>query len=146
MTDTPGGQVITQTFEISIAPMGAPRQTRADSWKKRPVVLRYRAYKDALRLACRGVTMEPIEVMVHAYIAMPDSWSNKKRLEMCGKACRSKPDWDNIGKGVCDALWEQDSVIADGGVRKRWSSEDRLTITVRSEPVFTYGAKLRAIA
>lgn len=96
--------------------------TRADAWRKRPVVLRYHAFKDALRIACKGVGQDPIEVNIVANISMPASWSKKKRAAMDGKPMRSKPDFDNIAKAICDALWEEDSVIADGSVKKRWTS------------------------
>ena len=38
-------------FAVKIEPIGAPRQTRADAWKNRPVVIRYREYKKALQMA-----------------------------------------------------------------------------------------------
>jgi Holliday junction resolvase RusA-like endonuclease len=41
---------------------------------------------------------------------------------------RSKPDWDNYGKMVCDALngvvWRDDCVIADGGTKKRFCNPE----------------------
>lgn len=33
-----------------ITPIGKPRMTRADKWKKRPAVMRYRAFCDEARL------------------------------------------------------------------------------------------------
>lgn len=113
---------MSQFFNIPVPPMGAPRMNRADAWKKRPVVLRYRKYKDLLRLHCRGVTKDPLKVAVIAYIAMPESWSAKKRDRMQGQPHRSKPDWDNIAKGICDSLWGEDSIIAAGSVEKYWTN------------------------
>lgn len=33
-----------------ITPIGKPRMTRADKWKQRPAVMRYRAFCDEVRL------------------------------------------------------------------------------------------------
>lgn len=120
-------------FVIKGEPMGAPRQSRCDTWRPRPVVLRYRAFKDAARAAApEGMSQEPYGVRIQAYLSMPASWSKKKKLEMEGKAHRVKPDWDNVAKGVCDALWEQDSCIASGVVTKTWcwAGEERLEVEV----------------
>ncbi len=35
---------------FNITPMGKPRMTRADKWKQREVVMRYRAFCDEVRL------------------------------------------------------------------------------------------------
>ncbi len=40
---------------FNITPMGKPRMTRADKWKQREVVMRYRAFCDEVRL--KSVTM-----------------------------------------------------------------------------------------
>jgi Holliday junction resolvase RusA-like endonuclease len=49
---------------------------------------------------------------------------------MCHQICRSKPDWDNIGKAVCDALFKEDSGIADGRVQKFWCRAGQEMTTV----------------
>ena len=43
---------------------------------------------------------------------------------------RSKPDGDNILKAVCDALFEEDSGIADERVQKFWCYEGEEKTTV----------------
>lgn len=63
---------------------------------------------------------------VEFQIAMPQSWSKKKRLEMCGKPHRSRCDLDNALKAFCDALLEQDCTIADVAARKRWAEQGRI--------------------
>jgi len=64
---------------------------------------------------------EPLDVVVIAYTEKPKSKS-KKVLYPTGK-----PDWDNIGKLVCDALngilWRDDAVIVNGRCSKRYCSE-----------------------
>ena len=109
-----------QHFTICIEPMGAPRMTRADTWKKRPVVMRYRAYKDALRHACKGIAKDAYGISWFASFTMPASWSKKKKAAMSGTLHRSKPDRDNVDKGILDTLFESDQGIAVGSISKFW--------------------------
>jgi len=110
------------TFAVMGPPMGKPRMTQRDTWKKRPVVLRYHDYKDRIKEAVpnRALQVDVYAVDVKAYIAMPASWPKKKKTELAGLPCRQKPDWDNIGKAVCDALFTEDSALSDGRTRKFW--------------------------
>ncbi|MCR6656642.1 MAG: RusA family crossover junction endodeoxyribonuclease [Opitutus sp.] len=126
---------VTGRFVIQIAPMGKPRMTRRDKWAKRPCVVEYFAYADALRAACPGIHPAPTSVSWTAYFPMPTSWSQKKQAAMAGKLHRSKPDRDNVDKGILDALWEQDSCIARGSLLKLWDDGKgpRIELTVESE-------------
>jgi Holliday junction resolvase RusA-like endonuclease len=117
--------------------MGKPRMTQRDRWKKRPVVLRYHDYCDRIRAAALEQLGElppaPIHVKVAAYIALPPSWSKKKRLAMLGRPHRARPDWDNIGKAICDALLEEDSCLSGGTVDKFWcwdENRERTEVTL----------------
>lgn|SRR5512143_668186 len=114
------------TFTVIGPPMGKPRMTQRDVWKKRPVVLRYHDYCDRIREAAPNLIskVDVYAIDVKAYIAMPESWPKKKKEHLCGFPCRQKPDWDNIGKAVCDALFKEDSAIADGRTRKFWCRPD----------------------
>lgn len=109
-----------QTFTVYLTPMGAPRMTRADTWKKRPVVLQYRAYKDAIRHACKGIDPQCSSLSWFAYLPMPASWSAKKKAAMSGLLHRQKPDRDNIDKGILDSLFKADQGIAVGSINKFW--------------------------
>ena len=102
--------------------MGKPRMTQRDRWKKRPVVERYHDYCDRIKEAAptHVLTADVYAIEIDAYIELPKSWSKKKRLALADKPCRAKPDWDNIAKGCCDALFEDDAKIADGHARKFW--------------------------
>ena len=109
-------------------PMGAPRQTRADTWKRRLVVLRYRAYKDRLRAAC-GRPAVPLRLYLSFYLTMPASWSKAERARMANEPHRSKPDIDNLAKGVMDALWpDGDAEIADLRARKFWGHTGEIVV------------------
>lgn len=116
------------TFVVAVPPMGKPRMTQRDAWKKRPVVLRYHAFKDALRLAMRDhrealrmiESGEVVSLSWTAWFAMPASWSKKQRAQMAGTYHRARPDRDNVDKALLDALFKEDSGIAAGELVKRW--------------------------
>lgn len=65
-------------------------------------------------------------------VSKPMAW---KKLVLQG-AIRptSKPDWDNIGKVVCDSLngiaWKDDSYIVDGRVKKGFSEVPRVEVQI----------------
>ena len=105
-------------------PMAKPRQTRSDKWKRRPCVVRYRQWADKARIAVFGKNQKgeavPEEVSIMAVFKMPKSWSKNKRCKMRGTTHKQTPDWDNIGKAVCDALWDKDQEISAGMVFKFW--------------------------
>jgi Holliday junction resolvase RusA-like endonuclease len=126
---------MTQTFTLHEEPMGAPRMTHADAWKKRDCVVRYRAYADRLRHVCKGVDQNATGVSWTAWFAIPPSWSKKKKLLMAGKLHRVKPDRDNIDKGVLDTLFESDQGVATGSIAKFWDDGKgpRIEIIVTAE-------------
>lgn len=120
-------------IRFDLAPMGAVRQTRADAWKKRPAVLRYRAFKDSIKIQAAPFYLpnDPLKVCIDFFIAMPDSWSKKKREAMNGTLHRQKPDIDNLWKAATDALWpDDDSCIACCAGRKFWAIKGLIEMTV----------------
>ena len=110
----------------NITPMGKPRMTRADKWKKRPEVLRYRAFCDRVRLL--GVELPEAGAHVTFILPMPPSWSKKKRQAMVGKPHQQKPDKDNLEKALMDAIYADDSHIWDSRVTKLWGEEGQIII------------------
>jgi len=112
---------------IPITPCPAPRMTQSDKWRKRPCVLRYRAFRDELR---RHIKVEdvPIPLFLSFYIPMPASWSGKKKLAMCGKPHLQKPDIDNLVKAFMDSLFENDSHVWAVSARKRWGINGEILI------------------
>ena len=110
---------------INVEPMGAVRCNRSVRWKKTERQERYFAYKDQVRAAAEKAAKEspvpvPDKLRITAFIAMPDSWSNKKRSEMTGMPHRQRPDADNILKGVKDAIWQEDGAIWNESCKKFW--------------------------
>jgi len=91
--------------------------TRADQWKQRPCVLRYRAWADMVRITAFGrnrkmVLAQPTSLTIRAYF---DS----------GKTHRVGPhtvtsDIDNICKSCMDALFLNDQMVYKLEASKYW--------------------------
>ena len=73
---------------------------------------------------------------ITAYKPIPQSTSKRKTLQMLDNVIRptKKPDWDNIGKIVCDALnktaFHDDAQIVDGSVIKCYSEQPRIEVEI----------------
>lgn len=71
-----------------------------------------------------------------AYKPIPKGTSKRKMAQMLDNHIRpaKKPDWDNIGKIVCDALnnvaFRDDSQIVDGTVVKCYSEQPRIEVEI----------------
>lgn len=78
-----------------------------------------------------------LEAHIKAFFSIPKSTSKKKREQMLNGNIRpvKKPDWDNIGKVVCDALnelaYHDDSSIVSGTVEKHYSDEPRVEVELK---------------
>ena len=95
-----------------IRAVAKPRMTRSDRWRKRPIVQKYWAYKDELRYLARedGFKLAPV-LSVKFYIAMPKSWSKKKKMARASTPHQQTPDLDNYLKGFMDAFADDDSYV-----------------------------------
>ena len=129
-----------QVFEITPCPK--PRMTQADKWKRRPPVMRYRAYCDQVREA--GIELPESHYHVTFVLPMPASWSKKKRAAMAGMPHQSRPDKDNLEKALLDAVFEEDCRVWDGRVTKVWGDVGKIMIdTIKPNPT-TIGARNNA--
>ncbi|HEX7050339.1 MAG TPA: RusA family crossover junction endodeoxyribonuclease [Longimicrobiales bacterium] len=112
---------------VTVDPVAKPRMTRRDKWAQRPAVLNYRAYADALRAALpRGVRGGAFHLTFQ--LAMPRSWTKAKRARMNGTPHKSKPDIDNLVKGVLDALMADDAHVWKVTAEKSWAEAGSVTI------------------
>lgn len=120
-------------FVIPGNPIGKPRMTRADSWKKRPAVLRYRAWCDAARPNVLQLPEKPVSLSFVTYIGFPASCSAKRKALYSGKPHQQKFDIDNIAKSLMDLLLKDDSVIAILHAEKYWDDGKgpRIEITIK---------------
>lgn len=81
-----------------------------------------------------------IRVTIGAVFPIPQSWTKKKKnAAIAGTIRPKKPDWDNIGKIVCDALngiaYADDSAIYCGQVEKRFGDIPALHVLIETEEV-----------
>jgi len=96
--------------------------TRRDKWKQpaRPVVARYRAFKDECRV--RKVTLD-LENFYHVVFCLPTKdhkrWFQPHRLT---------PDKDNLEKALLDALFGDDRAAWDGRVSKIWTQHPAIIV------------------
>ena len=80
-----------------------------------------------------------LDVRVMAYY-IPKSISKKKRQAMLDHKVRptKKPDFDNIGKVICDSLngiaYRDDAQIVDAQVRKFYSDTPRVVVIITDIP------------
>ena len=101
--------------------------TQRDKWSKRPCVMKYWAFKDAL-VAMTNLKQFVLEDRygVFFYIEMPKSWSKKKRALMIGQPHQQKPDLDNLLKSVNDCLKKEDASIYEIEASKAWWDEGKI--------------------
>lgn len=92
------------------------------------------AYEELVRLrfneSLQGHPFEPLQgalrIKIFAGYPIPKSTSKKHRAAMLAgtELPTKKPDWDNIGKIICDALngvvYGDDAQITDPSMRKRY--------------------------
>lgn len=114
---------------IDMDPMPAPRMVRSDKWAKRPVVTRYFAWRQEFVMKCNvaGWKLGPVLKAVF-YIAMPDSWSKKKKEQMAFTPHQQRPDADNLTKAVGDAFGIDDGFVHTLDVRKMWAYKGRIEL------------------
>jgi len=104
-------------YGIPVTPVPAPRQTRRDTYNPSPPVVRYRAFKDAIRPYVSGL---PDAFEVIFVLPMPKSWSKKKRRAVDRTPHQSKPDSDNLLKAFKDAIVVKDERIYHDAAWKFW--------------------------
>ena len=127
-------------YLFDIIPMGAVRMTISDKWKTNPnhvdpkkrqrkAVCQYFNFKNVLTIQAIQMGYKLGKCLEAVYfIPMPDSWSNKKKEKMNGMPHESKPDTDNITKGVKDALKKDDSDVWWEKAEKRWAFKGSIII------------------
>ena len=77
----------------------------------------------------------PVELRISANFPIPESWTKqKKKMAMDWKIYPGKPDWDNVGKAISDALnqiaYKDDSQIHACTVTKRYTDSPCVYVTL----------------
>ena len=109
---------------IGHKPEPKPRMTRSDKWKKRPIVMRYRAYCDVLNLIDNMLNgkisdiMDTGTVSLTFFLPIPKS---RKKTNKEGDPHQVTPDLDNYIKAVLDAICDNDSHIYEIKARKQYT-------------------------
>ena len=106
-----------------LIPMGAPRLTRTGKYGA--TAQKYHGYCNILRMRAGTFKSEgrPFLVQLGFSFEMPKSWSNKKKAAKASTPHTSKPDLDNLCKGIIDALVKDDPVNPDGTKAKQYGDQ-----------------------
>jgi Holliday junction resolvase RusA-like endonuclease len=132
---------VTITFTVLGEPVGKARQrvTRFGTYTPEKTVLYENLIKTEYRRQCndhRFDDKQPLCMEVKAEYMIPASASKAKRAAMARGEIRpmKKPDWDNVGKVVSDALnklaYRDDTQIVDCTVRKFYSERPKITVKI----------------
>lgn len=95
----------------------------------------------AFKAECHGFKFpegEPLDMRILAYLPVPQSDDAATRLKKLSGEIRptKKPDWDNIGKIIADALngvaYHDDAQVVDAQTRKFYSDNPRVEIIIQN--------------
>lgn len=133
-------------YRFDITPVSAVRTVQKDAVffriprdKLRPEGLkrllrieRYNKYKIAVLAIAKQQKFKPIEQGMHIvfHMPVPPSWRKHKKESMHMKLHNSRPDIDNLLKGILDGWLVEDNFIADLRVTKKWVNEENGYIEV----------------
>lgn len=105
---------------------------RPEGLKRRTRIERYNKYKIAVLALAKQQQFKPLEQGMHItfYMPVPKSWRDHKKKSMHMKLCFSRPDVDNLLKGIMDGWLIEDNFIADIRATKRWVNQENGYIEV----------------
>lgn len=123
--------------ETHKAPIGSPRPRfcKRGNFVQTYMPATYTAHKAFIQKQMPKAMLESdLIVTIEFLFNPPQSWSNKKRLEMIGQYKRTKPDIDNLIKTVLDAannhLWKDDNQIVEVRSFKKYADEPKIVMSV----------------
>ncbi len=112
---------MTRVFRLDIPPCPKPRMTRADRWKKRKSVVKFFAFRDAVRQFQETHAISWWSFDIEFHVPMPKSWSKKKQALHNGQPHNQRPDLDNYLKAWKDSVYEEDAVVWRIKATKLWT-------------------------
>ena len=131
---------MTLSFKVPGEPVakGRPRfrclKKYVSTYTPKKTLLAEKAVLDAFKSAYpsfKKLLEGPIRLIVHFYMPVPKSLSNRKKEHLYGKPHLKRPDTDNLLKTVCDALnghvWKDDSQIFSISTEKLYIREGSYT-------------------
>jgi Holliday junction resolvase RusA-like endonuclease len=102
----------TVLYIIPIRAKPKPRMTKADTWKKRPVITEYWAYKDQLKDLVAETSWKPTDTIRLVFVFEPAaSFPKKKKEALYFTPHQQKPDTDNLVKAFKDCLYDKDETV-----------------------------------
>ena len=129
---------------IPLEPKGKERPRWSQKMRRMYTPATTTSYEDFIKLVYRqnyGAEMfpkgVPLDIRIRAYCPIPKSDTLTVRAKKMTGAIRPtvKPDWDNIGKIVADALnkiaYYEDAQIVDSQTRKFYSDRPRVEILIQ---------------
>lgn len=129
---------------IPLEPKGKERPRWSPKTQRMYTPATTTSYEDFIKLVYRqnyGAEMfpkdVPLDIRIRAYCPIPKSDTLTVRAKKMTGAIRPtvKPDWDNIGKIVADALnkvaYYDDAQIVDSQTRKFYSDRPRVEILIQ---------------
>lgn len=120
---------INRIYVIDIQAIGYVRRTRADKWKKRPIVMKYYHYKNLLSFLLNRMNYkQEKELNILFLLPIPQSLSSKKREELHLTQHNKKPDLDNLVKAFLDTATKQDNYISKVNAVKLYSLYPKIII------------------
>lgn len=128
-------------FTVLGEPVGKARQrvTRFGTYTPEATTMYENLIKTEYRRQCRDHRFDdkqPLRMEIKAEYLIPATASKVKRAAMLRGEIRpmKKPDWDNVGKVVSDALnklaYRDDTQIVDCTVRKFYSDRPKITVSL----------------
>lgn len=137
-------RIVSFTVDGPPVAKGRPKFTTRGGFARSYTPQKTRAYEDLIRCAAleamggKDLLEGHLTMTVTAYVAMPKAFSKLKRADAIDGLIRptTRPDADNIAKAALDGcnsiLFRDDAQVTDLIVRKRYSAQPRLTITVET--------------
>jgi Holliday junction resolvase RusA-like endonuclease len=118
------------TFNLAPVVASRPRVTRWSTFFPK----KYAQFKEDMLELTKDITYTPSKELIYVqmtfYVAMPKSWSKKKKLEKGGQFCDNNCDIDNYCKATLDSLegvyFENDKQVAMIRAMKYYSATPRI--------------------
>lgn len=132
-----GAKFLMLKLFIPLPPMGAVRTTQKQKYVDERAK-KYFTYKHHIAFLTKQhlkvPTKNPVLVDLTFYMPIPNSWSKKKKEYYNGKIHKSKPDIDNLIKGVFDSLnkiaWKDDNQVYEVHSKKTYSYNPGIGIEI----------------
>lgn len=110
---TQGDRIFFRIPREKLYPSGLKRLTRLEKYNQYKIDLSAEAKRKQFQFPEQGAS-------VKFFIPMPKSWRKFKRETMHFKLHKSKPDIDNLCKGLFDALFSEDKNVSHFEAAKFW--------------------------